>query len=467
MSSFRDPSPRDDLTPSGNTHSSPAVLSDQSPPIDHVDTRLSAGEKTVVSIRRPTSRSTETLTQEEALGIPHDPSNYLSTTSHSRRDLFSGDWTIFAPVRDQRPNEYAGLAAPQVPNEPKQLSTQTTCPFCVGNEQETPQAVWSAKLTDDQPVGRRERVDNDHLLEDIQDSGAPRIAPPVLEIRSSDQPDWDVRVVPNKFPAVSPLGVSPSEPVDRSVLFPTADIVGGHEVVIESSLHAEAMSQLDSASVLMTLMAYRDRIRHWKSVEGIEYISVFKNCGLDAGASLKHSHSQIIATSLMPHHVRTRLLRSETHHARTGSALGCDLVREEITEKTRLIDRTDNLVAFCPFASPFAGMIRISSLAHQPCFEQLSDTTLDHLASFLWRVLGWVGDVFPGKAYNYLLHTCPPSTKRPEAFQWSIDLFPRVNKIAGFEQSSHCMINGLLPEIAAARYRMAACGKDPRQLLAR
>jgi UDPglucose--hexose-1-phosphate uridylyltransferase len=140
-------------------------------------------------------------------------------------------------------------------------------------------------------------------------------------------------------------------------------------------------------------------------------------------------------------------------------------LRNELNEKSRVIDRTDSFVAFCPFASRFAGLVRITSLAHRPHFETFNDAALDQLASFLWRVLTWVDAAFPGRAFNYLLHTCPPGSTQPEAFQWSLDVFPRLNKTAGFEWSSNCMINSLLPEAVASRYREIARQNDPRFVL--
>ena len=135
-------------------------------------------------------------------------------------------------------------------------------------------------------------------------------------------------------------------------------------------------------------------------------------------------------------------------------------------EESRIVAKADSFVAFCPFASRFAGLLRISSFDHVAQFEQFSDTKLDQLASFLWRVLSWIDVAYPGKAYNLLLHTCPPGAGNPDAFQWSIDIFPRLNKTAGFEWSSDCMINTVLPEIAAAQYRQIASLDDPRRVLA-
>ncbi|PAY21057.1 galactose-1-phosphate uridylyltransferase [Rhodopirellula sp. SM50] len=430
------------------------------------DTRLaSAGETEAMWPGRPPRRSVmrslarsdaDTKSRKEAAAYRGS-----SATSHTRRDLLTGDWTIFAPKRDQRPNDYESDKQPSVATAAEHPAFEhstferpdvdAACPFCAGAENRTPEAVWSAKLGDQTTTPL--------------DSAATRFAGPAVEVVPGEQANWDVRVVPNKFPAVSPCDAEKGGHVDRHNLFPITDVVGGHEVIVESSLHAESITQYDPAMVYMTLLAFRDRIRHWRQVRGINYISVFKNCGPEAGASLRHSHSQLIATSLMPHHVRTTLLRCEHHRARTGCTLACDLLRAELAERSRVIDRTDSFVAFCPFASRFGGMIRLTSVEHQPHFDRMTETSLDQLSSFLWRVLCWVNEAFPGKAFNYLLHTCPPGGQQPEAFQWSLDVFPRLNKTAGFEWSCDCMINSLLPETAALRYREIARRHDPRNVL--
>ena len=219
-------------------------------------------------------------------------------TSHSRRDMSTGDWTIFAPGREQRPNDFVESDSPLddhrlIPEVIDHLgAVDPSCPFCRGREENTPEAVWSAKLLPGELSKNR--------------GYSERLSLPETEIVHGDQEGWQVRVVPNRFPAIEAIGdQSALQWIScRSNLFPVKEVAGGHEVVIESSCHAEKLTQMDSTSVYLTLLAYRDRIRSWRNNHGIKYISVFKNCGSAAGASLRHSHSQIIATSLMPHRIR-------------------------------------------------------------------------------------------------------------------------------------------------------------------
>ena len=385
----------------------------------------------------------------------------LTEQSHCRRDMLTGDLTIFAPGRELRPDDFRQgehdvAIETKSDSTPRGVSTEELlvpdCPFCRGGESQTPEAVWSAKLVDSKVC----RLSHD----------GNRFSPPTADISSEDREGWDVRVVPNKFPAVTPFGPGEVEHEGSSFLFPISRVCGGHEVFIESSSHIERLTENDSSLIYLTLLAYRDRIRHWRETDGVKYISIFKNCGRAAGASLRHSHSQLVATSVMPHRIQIALQRMESHRSRYGSSLGCDLLRGELAQGSRVVARADEFVAFCPFASRFPGMMRITTRDHQPHFDQFSESTLDRLASFLWRTLRWIAEAYPGKSYNYLLHTCPPAASDPGAFQWSIDLFPRLSQIAGFEWSSACQINSELPEVAAFNYREIAGQDDPRRVLA-
>lgn len=358
-----------------------------------------------------------------------------STSAESRLDPLSGDWTIFAPERDRRPHEFKVTRTV--------TGKSVDCPFCVGHESATPDPVWVGK---------------------IEDSSLN-----VLE-QSSRGEDWSVRVVPNKFPAVTGVaGPGPKEAIvgfeRESEFFHSRTLTGGHEVIVESPDHIESISQLDFAHAALVFQAYRDRIRHWREQPGVRYISVFKNVGGEAGASLQHAHSQLIALDRCPQHINTRIDRMRRHHANSGCCLQCDLIRAELKSKRRIVAQTDSLVAFCPFASRLPMLIRITSKSHQAHFEDLKDAELEEVSRLASRVISWLEELCPGAAYNYLLHTCPPGVSGGgDSYHWSMEIFPRLTQVAGFEWSSQCMINPVLPEIAAGKYRGCAAKHDPRHI---
>ena len=248
--------------------------------------------------------------------------------------------------------------------------------------------------------------------------------------------------------------------------FQSRPIRGGHEVIIESRQHVQSITELDLSEIQLVFKAYRDRILYWRDVPEIAYISVFKNVGRKAGASLRHTHSQLIATDRMPAAIATSLKRMSRHRAATGCCLQCDMVRAELKAKQRVVWRDDSLVAYCPFASPLPMAVRITSLEHQACYEDLDDATIEAVSRLVTRVISWLESLRPCCAYNYCLHTRPPgAADNPDSFHWSLDVFPRITQVAGFEWSSQCMINPVLPEVAATQYRRRALAEDPRRLL--
>ena len=363
----------------------------------------------------------------------------IDSSAESRFDPISGDWTIFAPHRGLRPDEFAGK--PPAPSLGK-------CPFCRGHEAETPDPVWVGCITDHTP-----RIQTDP--------------------KPTNTDDWSVRVVPNKFPAVTPLGSTSDKVANKRVrvsennheLFTKSVISGGHEVIIESADHHSSITEIDLANVSLALRAYQDRLHYWRNVPGIQYISIFKNVGGDAGASLSHTHSQLVATTQMPSHVATITNRLRKYQATSGCCMQCDLLRAERKDGSRIIVQTDDLVAYCPFASRLPMLVRVTTKEHGNHFDELAEDVIDQLALLSVRIVGWLERVRPQMAYNVLLHTQPPGAQGgSEPFHWSMEFFPRLNKVAGFEWGSQCMINPMLPETSATMLRRFASAEDPRSL---
>ena len=373
----------------------------------------------------------------------------------SRFDPISGAWTVFAPSREQRPDQFRLTRNETSP-------TQVDCPFCSGRESNTPNAVWVGMAADDQA-----RSLNGHSTTKQPDCSLAGFKcfddPTILADLPNDR--WSVRVVPNKFPAIS-TDPTPSQHQGRSPLFIEQPIHGGHEVIIESPHHYQSLVELDAADAALVFAAYRDRLKHWSSIDEIQYISLFKNCGGDAGASLAHTHSQLIASSVMPKQVQSVVDRAKQYRAKTGCCLQCDLLRAELKENSRIIAKSDSLVAYCPFASRMPMSVRITTINHQDRFEALSDEMIESIARLAKRVATWIEHVRPGSSYNYLLHSKPPgATDSSDSFHWSLEIFPRLTRIAGFELSSDCMINPIMPESAAAEFRGRAAAENPRNVL--
>jgi UDPglucose--hexose-1-phosphate uridylyltransferase len=352
-----------------------------------------------------------------------------SCAAESRLDLVTGQWSIFAPNRSDRPDEFVATA--------EAINPRVECPFCSGNEDTTPPAVW---------VGRIENG----------------LCRPNLEDRTTR--DWAVRVVPNRYPAVVAPKSQPKSP-ENATLLVREPVSGGHEVFIESRQHLTSLSELDPSEVRLTFLAYRDRLKFWHAAPDISYVNIFKNVGKKAGASLRHCHSQLIATDKIPVKVQTSVGRMHRHRAETGCCLHCDLIRAERKANQRIVWQNESLIAFCPFASALPMLLRITSQQHQSRFEDLDDGMIDSVSRLVHRAVSWLEQIRPQTAYNVCLSTEPSGISDPsDSFHWSIDLFPRMTQIAGFEWSSGCTINPVLPEVAATCYRKIADAENPRKL---
>lgn len=386
---------------------------------------------------------------EQVQAAPTEPSqDVVSTQTHSRHDPITGRWTIFAAGRDQRPNDFV--------DRPPAENASFICPFCSGNEGQTPPAIleWNAADFDTDC--------SDGLADSVIDAPTPAAW--------SKRP-WSIRVIPNKFPAVTGPEHLVHEPVNsyspqrrenhHNTLFRSRPIAGGHEVFIESPSHDQSIETLDLSQATMLFHAYQLRMRHWREIPTIRYVSLFKNSGSAAGASLHHSHSQLIATSEMPMAAKAVAERMKLHWAKTGCCLQCDTIRGETKFKERVVAATKSLVAYCPFGSHLPMLLRISTKRHLDCFEYLTMGELQELARLVRSGVRWLQTLYPDVSYNFLIHTRPPGVIGEERAHWSLEIFPRITQVAGFEWSSDCMINPMLPEVAAAKYRELARGENP------
>lgn len=389
---------------------------------------------------------TATATTDAKSDIVHLTDQGVSPCkTQSRQDPFTGRWTIFAAERGERPTDF--IWRPPVTN------TTFNCPFCAGHEAQTPESVLTF---------RRNEILNAIRLDDVL---------PVQQSESDDAAscdDWAIRVFPNKFPAVDRV----DEPTDiefaasthserTTSLFRSRRIVGGHEVIIESPDHGESLVSIDLPIATMVFRAYQLRMQHWRRNRAIQYISLFKNSGDSAGASLRHAHAQLLATSELPPIVANTAARVKYHWAKTGCCMQCETVRAEQKIKDRIVASTKSLVAYCPFASPLPMLLKITSREHVGCFEELTIQQLEELAILVRNGIRWLESIYPQVAYNFVIHTRPPAVGDETPFHWSLELFPRITKIAGFEWSSDCIINPMMPETAAARFRAKAKEEFP------
>lgn len=298
--------------------------------------------------------------------------------------------------------------------------------------------------------------------------------PPAVHQVLDDRGQWQIRVVPNKYPAVempfsddstgslpridgsqnldnesAPVTIAPAV---RTV-HATVPAAGVHEVVIESALHLDRMSNLTIEGLQRVLESYAARLRHWQNDRRLCYGLVFKNQGPRAGASLSHVHSQLVALPSVPPCVQAELQRAEQAYGDRRVCPYCWMVAQELSAATRLVCEQAGCVAFCPFASLQPYEVWLMPVAHQPSFEDLSASDFASLASVLHELLVRLEAVVPEAAYNMLLRTAPWDGRGEAWHHWRIECLPRSTSFAGLELAAGMFINPVAPERAAVKLR--------------
>jgi len=236
--------------------------------------------------------------------------------------------------------------------------------------------------------------------------------------------------------------------------------VGMHEVVIETPEHDAHLCDLSVPHIAKVLHAYQSRARTMMADPRIQYVQIFKNWGSVAGASLEHSHAQIIALPIVPRHVVERINCAVSHKKTTGHCLICDIIHAELSLKTRVVRDSRDLVAITPYASRFPFEIHIYPKNHEPDFINSSDALLVSLAEMLKEVLFGLRIALIDPPFNYMIHTRPripanpklaPNPQSPNLIDshWHLEISPRLTQVAGFEWGTGFYINPTPPEQAA------------------
>lgn len=335
----------------------------------------------------------------------HQPPEY-------RRDPISGEVAIIAASRASRPNALRSLGATNTNLD----DNVAECPFCRGNEALTPDTLqWY-------PTG-------------------------------AGNEDWQVRVIPNLYPAV--VNEPEDESEDASELPTSGSIdraIGSHEVVVEGPEHLHSLTELSTKQLLWTLQAYADRM-HAHQAAGAAYTQVFKNNGRSAGASLAHAHSQIVSLDRVPPRVEREVNNCRTFSEQSGGCLVCDLLEKESVAEDRVVLEDDDFLVFCPFASRLPYELCILPRNHQPHFWAQTANELAAFARTLYQTVALLEKKEKRLPFNYLIHTAPFDIASSAHYHWHLELVPRFARQAGFEWGTGLHLNPVAPEAAAAEFR--------------
>lgn len=330
-----------------------------------------------------------------------------------RQNFFTKEWVIIATERARRPEELATRRPAQV--VPAFLET---CPFCPGNEDKTPPEVMRYPQTKDEP--------------------------------------WAVRVIPNKFAALS----SQARPTrNLQHLRRSVDGFGFHEVVVDSPDHSACVAQLPDAQVEKILAVFKERYNALCADQRIGHVTIFKNHGADAGASLAHPHSQIIATPVIPSQVRHRLHEALRHYDDAGECMFCHMVEREIEDQTRIVITSEMFVAMEVFASATPFATHVFPLRHMASFGEITSVEISDLARVLRLLLAKLYLGLENPDLNFTVRSAPSDYAGARHFHWYLSVIPRLTRVAGFELGSGMFINTVLPEAAAEFLRKVAAEK--------
>ncbi len=323
--------------------------------------------------------------------------------SEWRKDPIVGRWVIISSERGKRPSDWA--------NEPN-AKGGGFCPFCPGNESKTPPEIMALReLTNERDVG-----------------------------------GWTIRVIPNKFPAVNIEGeVNPKGYGN----FDMMNGVGAHEVIIETPNHAYDLSDLSINEIEKIMLVYRNRIDELTKDPRFRYVLIFKNHGVAAGASLEHSHSQIIAIPIVPKRVSEELEGSKKFYQFKKRCIYCDVIKQEVATQLRVVSMTENFLTIEPYAPRFPFETWLLPLNHYSHFERMPEFMYKETASALKDALSRINLALGYPPFNFILHSSPIQDENLFHYHWHIEIIPKLTKVAGFEWGSGFYINSTSPESAA------------------
>ncbi|MCH2113561.1 MAG: galactose-1-phosphate uridylyltransferase [Pirellulales bacterium] len=340
--------------------------------------------------------------------------------SELRFDPIVGRQVFVAEDRAGRPNDFVQWAKSDS-SFPVADAAVAACPFCAGHEEQT--------------------------------------AGPLLVVPDAHG-NWQVRVIPNKYPAVTYEAAVPERSAQVPPLPPIQEAFGSHEVVIESPRHVYDATELSLNEFVCVLTVYRDRLAHWSADPHIQHVSLFKNVGYAAGASLEHAHSQLMALPFVPAGIKAKLRGARSYFAKHDACIFCHLLEQEVNAGVRWVAEEGPFVAFCAYAGRQPYETWILPTTHAAHYGELGDEDVVSLAKILQKILLCMRSRIPFLSYNLILHTAPfdhgGDLQDSPYFHWHWELVPRTNRLAGLEWGMGVHVNPVAPERAAAALRATA-----------
>ena len=323
-----------------------------------------------------------------------------------RKDPIVGRWVIISTERAKRPHEFPQEPAPR---------REGICPLCPGSERMTPPEILAYR-PDGQP----------------------------------NDPNWTLRVVSNKFPA---LRIEGDLGKARDGIYDRMNGIGAHEVVIESERHDVDLFDLPEKRFEDVLWVYRERLLDLKKDRRFKSVIIFKNHGSAAGASLTHSHSQLIALPVVPKRVIEEMTGCREYYRFRDRCVFCDIIVQEMDQKARIVEEGSEFIAYAPYAPRFPFETWIVPKRHQCAYEMIEPDQMRALSAVFRRTLRRLNLALENPPFNFIVHSAPFQEGAADYFHWHIEIMPKLTKVAGFEWGSGFYINPTPPEESAKYMR--------------
>lgn len=329
--------------------------------------------------------------------------------SDLRFDPIFEQWVAVSEIRRERPLEFFPA---------DQIRKQIICPFCRGNEDETPGtiAAWDR-------LGRR------------------------LELPAIDR--WSARVIPNKYPTYEAGGRSAG--TLEAGPYQTCQLPGLQELIIPTPRHVCSLSELEVDEFAVALISAQQRLASWQQSGSVQHAMFFKNCRFEAGASIEHAHFQLLGSPLLSRQLESRAARFRQHLLERHVTPLEELVAFELQREVRVIAKSKHFLMFCPFASRMAFQIWIVPRTRPPAFWDCPAEMLDELAELGRSAIERLEHLLSQPAYNWMLHQLPFESASDD--HWFVEITPRLSKIAGYELGTEIWVNAVSPEAAVKRLR--------------
>jgi UDPglucose--hexose-1-phosphate uridylyltransferase len=223
--------------------------------------------------------------------------------------------------------------------------------------------------------------------------------------------------------------------------------IGEHEVIAESPNHNEGPAEAELPQLVLLIKAYIDRLKEFRAKPYVRYVQIFRNYGPEAGASLFHPHSQIIATPIIPSKIQEEQAASKNYFEKNNKCFFCDLIEKE-AKGPRLILENEYFIVFAPYASITPLEFWIIPKRHSPNMLDLSENEISAFAKTLKASLKALKDLVNDPPYNYGFHLAINEDAQ-DYYHWHLEVYPKLAIWAGFELSSGIYINTVTPEKAA------------------